>query len=126
MDGALDSDLAAGGTPTDHQTPTWRIIWGEVGNHQVLGVTATKRPPPQNWVIGATANPEIPKSATHNELQSEGKKKRGGRRDLASTVQKDGQGNPKSATHNELQPRLVALREKLPTLHTLLVYSDVF
>ena len=30
------------------------------------------------------------------------------------------------ATHNELQPRLVALREKLPTLHTLLVYSDVF
>ena len=24
------------------------------------------------------------------------------------------------------QPRLVALREKLPTLHTLLVYSDVF
>ena len=33
---------------------------------------------------------------------------------------------PKPATHNELQPRLVALREKLPTLHTLLVYSDVF
>ena len=68
------------------------MLMALIGNHQVLGVTATKRSPPQNWVIGATANPEIPKSATHNELQ----------------------------------PRLVALREKLPTLHTLLVYSDVF
>ena len=70
---------------------SWRII-EVVRSSTILGVTATEFTSPKIGPIGATANPDTPKPATHNELQ----------------------------------PRLVALRKKLPTLHTLLIYSDVF
>ena len=82
--------LRDGGTALYQVTlESWRII--EL-SRQFWGVTATEFTSQQIGPIGATANPDIPKPATHNELQ----------------------------------PRLVALREKLPTLQTLLVYSDVF
>ena len=84
--------LRDGGTALYQVTQnSWRII-EVVRSSTNLGVTATEWHSPKIEPIDATANPDTPKPATHNELQ----------------------------------PRLVALREKLPTLHTLLVYSDVF